>query len=266
MGCAEYQDRIYLLQRGQLEPAAADAVRAHLEACATCRAAYDAEEGLTALLARATLHPAPAGLRDRVAAALRAEAAEQPSRPWTAWLWRPLVSAAVGATAAILLAVPLTWWLAARPPAPILVLAREVAQEHERGEYTTAWERGAERPEAALASLSTWMDVGFPKPPTAGGDLALVSARPAYLFERKAAAFVYRDPAGRLVTLLMFRGADVQLPEHGRVQVDKFKPYFGSADGYALCVWKQKDVGFSMVGKLSQDELAQAFLNIRRSL
>ena len=266
MGCEEYQESIYPLQRGELEPAAAAAVRAHLEACAPCRAAYDAEEGLTGQLARATRHRAPAGLRDRVAAALRVEGAEQPSRPWAAWLWRPLAPAAAGAAVAVLVAVPLTWWLAARPPAPMVVLAREVAQEHERGEYTAAWGGSPEVPEAALASLSAWMDVRFPKPPRAGGDLTLVAARPTYLFERKAAAFVYRDPGGRMVTLLAFRGADVQLPEHGRVQVDKFKPYFGSADGYALCVWKQQDVGFSMVGKLSQEELAQAFLKIRRSL
>ncbi|HEY7678836.1 MAG TPA: zf-HC2 domain-containing protein [Candidatus Methylomirabilis sp.] len=266
MACEEYQDRIYLLQRGELEPAAAGAVRAHLEACAPCRAAYDAEEGLTARLARATRHGAPAGLRERIAAALRAQAAERPSRPWAAWRWRPLAPAAAGAAVAVLLAVPLTWWLVARPPAPILVLVREVAQEHERGEYTAAWARSPGEPEAALAHLSTWMDVGFPKPPMAGGDLTLVSARPAYLLDRKAAAFVYRNTAGRMVTLLVFRGADVQLPERGRVQVDKFKPYFGSADGYTLCVWKQKDVGFSMVGKLSQADLAQAFLNIRRSL
>jgi len=102
--------------------------------------------------------------------------------------------------------------------------------------------------------------------PMVGGDLTLVGARPTYLFERKAAAFVYRDAGGRMVTLLVFRGADVQVPERGRVQVDKFKPYFGRTEGYTLCVWKQKDVGFSMVGKLSQEELAQAFLKIRQSL
>jgi mycothiol system anti-sigma-R factor len=266
MACEEYRDQIYLLQRGELEPAAAGSMQAHLETCEPCRAAYDAEAGLTARLARATRHRAPAGLRDRVAAALRAEAAEQPSRRLAAWRWRPLVPAAAGAAVAVLLAVPLTWWLVARPPAPILVLAREVAQEHGRGESTAAWERSPETPEAALAYLSTWMDVAFPKPPVAGGDLTLVGARPTFLFERKAVAFVYRDAGGRLVTLLVFRGADVQLPERGRIQVDKFKPYFGSADGYTLCVWKQKDVGFSMVGKLSQEELAQDFLKIRRSL
>jgi len=118
MGCEEYQESIYPLQRGELEPAAAAAVRAHLEACAPCRAAYGAEEGLTGRLARATRHRAPAGLRDRVAAALRVEGAEQPSRPWAAWLWRPLAPAAAGAAVAVLVAVPLTWWLAAPPPAP----------------------------------------------------------------------------------------------------------------------------------------------------
>jgi len=266
MTCEEYQEQISLLQRGELDPAVAGALRAHLDACPRCRAAFDAEEHLTALLARATRHAAPGGLRERVAAALRAEAAEQPSRPWAAWLWRPLVPAAVGAAVALLVAVPLTWWLVGRPPAPFVVLAREVAQEHERVEYTRAWEQGRQEPEAALAYLATWLDVAFPKPPKAGGDLTLVGARPTYLFERKVAAFVYRDPGGRVVTLLVFRGGDVQLPERGRVQVDKFKPYFGAAEGYTLCVWKQKDVGFSMVGKMGQEELAQAFLKIRQSL
>ena len=262
MACEEYRDQIHLLQRGELEPAAAATVRAHVEACAPCRGAYDAEEGLTARLARATRHSAPRGLRERVAAALRAETAEQPSRPWVAWLWRPLLPAA----AAVLVTLPITWWLASRPPAPIVVLARAVAQEHERGEHTRAWEQGGREPEAAFAYLSGWLGVSFPRPPREGGDLRLVGARPAYLFERKAAAFVYQDPQGRMLTMVVFRGDDVQLPERGRLQVGTFKPYFATAEGYRLCVWKQKGVGFSVVGRMSQEELARAFLKIRQSL
>lgn len=271
MACQEYQDRIYLLQRGELEPAGAAAVRSHVEGCARCLEAYEAEETLTAVLAGATRHAAPPGLKDRVAAAMRAEAARgefRAPRPrsWADWFWRPLVPAAVGAVAAVLVSVPLTYRLATRPPAPIVLLARHLAQEYERVEYTRTWEKGLQAPEAALAYLAQWLDVGFPKPPVRGGDLTMLGAQPTYFHERKAAAFVYQDKAGRTVTLFVFRGGDVQLPETGRVQVDKFKPYFSTADGYTLCVWKQKDAGFSMVGKMSQEELAQAFLKIRQSL
>jgi len=72
MACEEYQDRIYFLQRGELEPAGAAAVRSHVEGCARCREAYEAEETLTAALAGATRYAAPPGyaseatLRSRV--------------------------------------------------------------------------------------------------------------------------------------------------------------------------------------------------------
>jgi anti-sigma factor RsiW len=128
------------------------------------------------------------------------------------------------------------------------------------------WDRGRQDLEVTLAYLSRWLDVEFPRPPMAAGPLRLVGARPTYVFERKAAAFTYEDARGRMVTLFVFRGGDIQLPERGRVQVERFKPYFAAADGSALCVWKQKDAGFSMVGKMSQQDLAQAFLRVRQGL
>jgi hypothetical protein len=167
---------------------------------------------------------------------------------------------------AVLVSVPLTWRLASRAPAPIALLARQVAQEHSRVEVTLALDEGLRDPEATLASLGAWLDVGFPRPPIGAGRLKLVAARPTFFFDRKAAAFTYQDDAGRAVTLFVFRGADIQIPERGRVQVDKFKPYFAAADGNTLCVWKQKDAGFSMVGKMSQEDLARAFLTVRQSL
>ncbi len=269
MACEEYREQIFLLQRGELEPGPAAGLRAHLEACPACRAAFDEEEALTAALGRATRHAAPSGLRERVAAALRSEAARAPERlprPWPTWLWRPLLPAAAGAALAVLISVPLTWYVVRRPPAPIVVLAREVASAHERVEQTAEWSKALPGAEAALAYLSQWLDVEFPKPPMTAGGLTLVSARPVYLFDRKAAAFTYEDAAGRMVTLFVFRGGDIQLPEQGRVQVEKFRPYFAAAAGKTLCVWKQKDTGFSMVGKMSQEDLAQAFLRVRQSL
>jgi anti-sigma factor (TIGR02949 family) len=269
MACEEYQDQIPLLRRGELDPGPAASLRAHLEACPQCRAAFDEEEALTAALSLATRHAAPFGLRERVAAAIRLQgvtAAERPGQRWPAWLWRPLLPAAVGAALGVLVSVPLTWWVASRPPAPIIVLVRQAAQEQERVVHTRLWEQGLRAPEEALPHLATWLGIPFPKPPMAGGDLTLVGAKPTYFFGRKAGVFVYEDKAGRLVTLLVFPGEDVQIPEGGRVQVDRFRPYFSAAEGYTLCVWKQKDVGFSMVGKISQEEMAQAFLKIRRGL
>jgi len=272
MACEEYQDQIYLLQRGELEPGAAAGLRAHLEACTPCRTTYDREEALTAALAGASRHAAPAGLRQRVAETLRAAAAgaegrsARSPRRWAPRVWRPLVPAALGAAVAALISVPATWYLAGRPPAPIVVLAQEVAQEHERVGYTLEWDRGRQDLAVTLAYLSRWLDVEFPKPPLLAGALKLVGARPTYIFERKAAAFTYEDERGRRVTLFVFRGGDIQLPEKGRVQVERFRPYFAAADGNALCVWRQKEAGFSMVGRMTQEEMAEAFLRVRRGL
>jgi anti-sigma factor (TIGR02949 family) len=272
MACEEYQDQILLLQRGELEPGAAAALRAHLEACPSCRTTYDQEEALTAALGGATRHAAPEGLRRRVAESIREEAAgagrgrARPPRAWVPRLWRPLVPAALGAAAAALISVPVTWYVAGRQPTPIVVLAQEVVHAHERVEHTLDWQKHRQDLEATLAYLSRWLDVEFPRPPVAAGSLKLVDARPTYFFERKAAAFTYEDERGRMVTLFAFRGGDIQLPERGRVQVERFKPYFAAAEKNTLCVWKQKEAGFSMVGRMSQEDLARAFLTVRQTL
>lgn len=75
---------------GALEPAEAEAFRAHLEQCAVCRDEVEALGGVVhALAVSAPQHPAPAGLHGRVIAEVRREAQERKQasqKPWWARL------------------------------------------------------------------------------------------------------------------------------------------------------------------------------------
>lgn len=92
------------LARCGAQPGAAQ--RRHLESCAECRRALDAQLSLQAALAALDLEPAPADLEQRVLAQFDAA---QSRRSPVRWPW---------ATAAALAATALAIAIATRPPAP----------------------------------------------------------------------------------------------------------------------------------------------------
>ena len=117
MACERYKVSLADAALGELEPAPEAELRAHLENCAACRAAFDAERRLVAAIdwgvaASVAAEPSPelaARVRQRI------EAVRVPARPWFAgsWIGR-WVPAAAGALVVLAL---VTMWLARREPA-----------------------------------------------------------------------------------------------------------------------------------------------------
>jgi anti-sigma factor RsiW len=89
MDCGTACDLLPLLERGELGPQQRSAVRLHLDGCAGCRA----EAETVALLAGAA-PPVPAGLEERVLAAVR----RRQGRRWTL----PRLAAAASVASAVL--------------------------------------------------------------------------------------------------------------------------------------------------------------------
>ena len=96
-------ERLIDYLHGELAPAADASVLAHLEACATCRTAYDAEAELSDLLhtyARSTERDLPPGLLARIRASVEDASHLAWRQRLTLWL-RPLVALPLGAAAVI---------------------------------------------------------------------------------------------------------------------------------------------------------------------
>lgn len=98
--CERYRHLLAAEAGNDLDPGLSSSLRAHLEACASCRAEFDEYRNVI-LLARNAFQEVPvlpAPVRARVLAAA-AEAASRP-RFWQAWLSNPIRPALAGATAA----------------------------------------------------------------------------------------------------------------------------------------------------------------------
>ena len=125
MNCAEWEERIALYCGGDLAPAEARAVEAHLAGCGDCRAF---ESGLRESLG--ALHEAHAEpLAEAHFTALRARVLDQLAagyRPWRRWAW----SGAALASAAVVLVLAVLPRRAERQPVPAFVERSAAAVSH----------------------------------------------------------------------------------------------------------------------------------------
>src|SRR5438046_10673517 len=104
MNCEDTRSQLLQYQQGRLELDAADALRAHLAACATCGHEDAAERMVTELLEhRLPQHPASLALKRRLAAGWPASVPQRV--PWWPQWARPLVPALAVATV-LLVALP----------------------------------------------------------------------------------------------------------------------------------------------------------------
>ena len=72
--CDDAIAQLYVFIDGELTADKRDAIKAHLDACGPCLDAHDFEDALRKVLADKCRDTVPDGLRERVAAALEAEA------------------------------------------------------------------------------------------------------------------------------------------------------------------------------------------------
>jgi len=142
MACERYKVSLADAALGELERAPEAELRAHLENCAACRAAFDAERRLVAAIdlgvaASVAAEPSP---ESAVLVRQRIEAVPMPARPWFAgsWIGR-WVPAAAGALAVVTL---VNMWFARRERARPWTLesAKDVPSQH----YSQSGERVAD--------------------------------------------------------------------------------------------------------------------------
>ncbi|HXL22180.1 MAG TPA: anti-sigma factor [Candidatus Dormibacteraeota bacterium] len=228
----------------ELDAARAAEFERHLEGCRECAGALGSGEALRASLQGAGLYErAPAALRDRVRAELKAATKNGAAKPAAQPAWRWL------AVAASILIVGTMFWLAlpslTRPPLTTNLLAVEMIDAHVRslqaGHLTdvTSTDQHTVRP---------WFDgkLDFIPPvkdyPEEG--FTLIGGRLDALTGRSVAALVYMRRK-HYVNVFVWPTQDADTPIHPP----------GSRQGYNWVHWRHKGMEFCAVSDASPSDL-----------
>ena len=258
-------DRLEEYRRRTLGPAEAEAVRAHLDHCATCRTQNEADRVQAAQIGALAVTPAPPSLRHRILQ----DAGARP-RGLRRWFQHPAVTAVA---AAVLVVAALSPWLGFRRDGPIDAvdsLLTAGVTEHQRILLQIQGPPGPgdapEDPDRALARVYTLTDVALPHAFAGAADFRLVSARPTLLADRKAAAAVLAFGQTQVTTYFALTGKDLPMPSEGRVQIEQYRPYLRAVRGFHCVYWKQGDLAYLMVTDLDDAGTRQLFLRMRKAL
>jgi anti-sigma factor RsiW len=197
------------------------------------------------LAAELPRHAAPAHLS-------RAIRASTPTRvPRPVWL-APAVAALATAMLLVLFFVPVL--PRAVPADPTERLVRGVVSEHAR---VLMWgARHGDVVPATLPELSRETGVSLTRSFIGDEQLRLVAAEPVYVDRRRGIAIHYRDPEGHLVSYMAVPAPGIAIPDHLRVQIDRYRPALVRDSGFAAWLWRQGDLACVIVSdRISADEL-----------
>ncbi len=246
-------DRLMDLVDGRLSEVDEAAVRAHLEACPTCRT--EVARLRTARLAVAAIahQPVPEDLARAVAAALDREDRETSTgQPSARWWW-------TAAAAAVVLVAVGAWWFARETPETLIADARNnhdvVLRE---GLSSGAWvtsehavlESAFARHRDRLPTIRV-IDLAMMGWPLEGGEVVRIAGRPAALYG-------YRRADGVRVICHMFSGSLDELPPGGDVRQHRgftFRVY--QREGVTLVFWQEGDVVCVLASLLPAAEVVQ---------
>ncbi len=252
----EAQDQLLDFQRGRLPEEARARVAAHLEGCAECRRAADAEAALSsALESRLPRHPASPALQARLAERLTArERAPRPARRrWPRYV-APLVSA-LAAAALVLVGVRLTQPSFLRAGLTAGDLVEEGVNDHLR---VVASAHPIEIEGGGIHQVKPWFTgrLDFaPRVSFAGDDqFQLVGGSVGYFRDRKAAVFVFKLRL-HTISLFVFRAEELPWPTRGLTRVGPLDVDVRVSRGFSVLMWRSGELGYCMVSDVNRADL-----------
>jgi anti-sigma factor RsiW len=269
--CADLRFRLMLFRRGELDAAEAEAVRAHLVSCADCTAELDAERELDRRLAEAaSTWSVPPGLERAVREGLARERAPR-RRRWARAVGHavrpPLVAAALGAAATLLVVTSVGLLVArSRPqPDPLAVPLAEAASGYRREVLEQQLGRSGPADVArALAELQQRLGVPTTTAFRGDDDFALVAADPTDALGRPGAILVFRSREGLVVTLQIVRAPEFQVPrERGTLVGEKFRPVITRQKDLSTALWKQGNALYALSAPVDEAAMAKIYLKVR---
>jgi len=228
---------------------------AHLAGCLACQGFFAAELRWKRLL-KAKLPPekAPASLREKVLFLIAQERGQSTRGEY--WIRaikrRRLGPGLIGLLLAAMLVGGL--WLngrrarvASRQFAPILI------DDHAHS-LPGATEIASSDPRVVQSWFQGRVDFAFMLPPTR--QASLLGGRLCNLQGRRAALIFYQHPQSRL-SLFIFDGSDIELPEKQLVPLDGKRCLIESQKGYNVVQWKERGLLYGLVSDLGGPEMLQ---------
>jgi anti-sigma factor RsiW len=262
--CADIRFRLMLARRGELDAAEAEAVAAHLAACPDCTAELEAERELDRQLAAGAAGSAPPEVRRAASALLARERRRGWGRALGRLVRRPLVSAALGAAAALLVVTAGTLVARGRQPDPLAAPLAEVATAYRRCELEQQLGRAV--PGDLGKSLAEMQQrLGVPTTTAFHGDpdLTLVAADPTYALGRPGAILIFRSRQGQVVTLQIVRAPEFQVPRERGTPVGRFRPVITRQHDLATALWKQGNALYALSAPVDEAAMADIYLKVR---
>ena len=247
MDCSELERLLPAFADGEFVEGDRELVEDHLGNCERCRAEVAAQAEFRAFLQAKVGKPchAPDLLRARIRRDLAVESTRRQAGRFAGYL---------GVAAGIALVASGGYILAGGPasPAPEELIV-EAVEKHTR--------RLPVEVTPASGDVGGWFrdKVGFHlRVPQfrAEGAPRLVGARLANVREREAAYLVYDgDDPPRRMTLLVYPGDGIALPDGPRRQVNGHEVVMANRKGYNVAIWSQRGVVYSLVSELDENDV-----------
>ena len=93
-------------------------------------------------------------------------------------------------------------------------------------------------------------------------EIRLLRGYPTYIMERRAACLIFKT-GDAISTLYILPGGDIPIPSRDRRQINGYAPYQTTAREQRVLLWRQGELAFLIVSRLTNPELDQLFLRIR---
>jgi anti-sigma factor (TIGR02949 family) len=254
MDCQDARDHLLEYQRGQVGLELRGGIRAHLESCAACARAEEAEQVLTELLEqRLPQYPAPLALKQRLAAQWPSPSTRRPAW-WTRW-GRSLVPAAA---VAIVLLVAIPWYyesMGLRERNGTSGMVKEAVNDYMR---VLSSQHPLDIESGGIHQVKPWFEGRLDFAPVISfegdRDFPLKGGAVGYFLDRKAAVFVY----GRrlhTISLFVFRSEGLPWPTRDLQPMGKAQAYQTKARGFNVILWRAGELGYALVSDLDSREL-----------
>lgn len=281
MDCRAARERLVGFVAGRLVPDERAELSRHLEECADCRRAADAEAQLSAALDRLPRHAAPLALKRRleelVAAAPGEPAAtaiqvtaDAPAAPGPVpadraaasvsrrSAWMPSLVSAFAAAALVLLVMrataprPTTSPIAADEPA---ALVAEAVNDHLRVIGST---HPVEIESGGIHQVKPWFTGRLDFAPrvafSGDGDFPLIGGSVGYFRDRKAAVFVFKRRL-HTITLLVFPADGLTWTAARQRPLGRLTVTEEALRGFSVLLWKDGGLGYALVSDVSRPDL-----------
>jgi len=286
MACEEVRDRLAAFAAGRLPPDERAEVRRHLESCAACRGAAEAEADLTSALDRLPREAAPGTLRRRLEELVTAAAEASPGARIPAPLatneaprasgapgaapamppaagarprrsaWMPPLVSAFAAAALVLVVVRATRPDAtAPPPNDPTSLVGEALNDHLRVVSST---RPLEIESGGIHQVKPWFTGRLEFAPrvafSGDDDFPLLGGSVGYVRDRKAAVMVFKRRL-HTITLLVFPPDGLDWPRTPARPVGRLAVVEEAARGFNVLMWRDGGLAYALVSDVSPRDL-----------